>query len=715
MAISATARDGGNLAPLAPLSPRQSRVAPAVEFMVLVDAEGRIISLSRSFTAALGIPVEQLRQSPIEGLAHPSDALMLRGALAAAVAGGQSGEIVCRLRDMRHEWRWVSMNVAAMASASAGAGALLLTFRDTSEGEPAREDAQAHEHFVQLYESDDFLIESVGGYVDAGLAQGDIGLVIATQAHRVGIERLLRSRRGASADAHLRDDYLAVDAAETLDQFMVDGMPDPDRFDAVVGALVRRMASQGRPVSAFGEMVALLWEQEQWAAAIRLEELWNALRAQCPRFTLCCAYPMRQFVGEAKRPLFAEMCAQHSHVVPDESYTTLDTTDARMRAISGLQQKARSLAVETHERILAQERLRLMAESMPLKIYTARPDGEIDYLNPQWTHYTGLPFEAISGWGWTQFVHPDDLDENVLQWRNSLATGEPFYFEHRFRRADGVYCWHMTRAIPMRDASGAVRMWVGSSTDIDEQKQLEQRKNAFISMASHELKTPVTSLKGFTQVLQRRLRQQDADPTTLIFLDRMDAQLRKMTTLISDLLDISKMQTGALSIQESPFDLDELVRETVENVQASSATHTIRVEGATRATICGDADRIGQALTNLLANAIKYSPDASLVIVHLSAHDDWAEIAVQDFGLGIAEKYHERIFEQFFQATDSTDGTFPGLGIGLYIARTLVARHGGRLWVESAPGAGSVFRCTLPLASARSQRLGENQPGETVS
>lgn len=711
MAISATTHDAGNPTPLAPVNPRQSRATHAVEFTVLVDAEGVIISLSPTITSALGIPVQQLLQSHIEALVHPDDATVLCAALATSQSGSQPGEVACRLRDMRGSWRRVCINAASMVAASGGTDAVLLTVRDAPDHESARDGLHPHEHFVQLYESDDFLIESVAEFIGTGLAQGDVGLVIATHAHRVGVEQLLRSRRGGS-EADLCDGYIALDAAEILDQFMVDGMPDADRFNAVVGALITHAVSQGRHVSAFGEMVALLWEQGQPAAAIRLEALWNDLRAEYPHFTLCCAYPMRNFVGESKRSLFTEMCAQHSHVVPDESYTALDSVEERMRAISSLQQKARSLDYETRERLVAEERLRVMAEAMPQKIYTARPDGAIDYLNPQWARFTGLRFEAIRGWGWTQFIHPDDLDKNLRLWRSSLASGEPFYIEHRFRRADGVYCWHMTRAIPMRDTDGAITMWAGSSTDIDEQKQLEQRKNAFISMASHELKTPVTSLKGFTQILQRRLRQQNADPSTLLFVDRMDAQLRRMTNLISDLLDLSKMQTGALSIQETLFDLDALVRETVENVQAISVTHTIRVEGATRATIHGDPDRIGQALTNVLANAIKYSPDADTVIVHLRADDAWAEIAVQDFGLGIAEKYHERIFDQFFQANDAADGTFPGLGIGLYIAHTFVARHGGRLWVESAPGAGSLFRFTLPLASKLSQGADVGQRGQ---
>lgn len=131
---------------------------------------------------------------------------------------------------------------------------------------------------------------------------------------------------------------------------------------------------------------------------------------------------------------------------------------------------------------------RLMAESMPQKIFTARPNGDVDYFNPQWTEFTGLPFEEIRDWGWTQFIHPDDVEENVRLWQRSIETGEPFEFEHRFRRADGTYRWHLSRARPVRDASGRVVMWVGSNTDVDDLRRAheELRQQAALLALAHE-------------------------------------------------------------------------------------------------------------------------------------------------------------------------------------------------------------------------------------
>ncbi len=238
--------------------------------------------------------------------------------------------------------------------------------------------------------------------------------------------------------------------------------------------------------------------------------------------------------------------------------------------------------------------------------------------------------------------------------------------------------------------------------DITERMMVERRKDEFISMTSHELKTPVTSLKGFTNVLQRRLTKQ-SDTQGLHYLSRMDAQLDKLTTLISDLLDISRMQSGKLALRAEPFDLDTLIDETVENVQVTTSTHRLLVEGRTGAQVFGDKERLAQVYVNLLTNAIKYSPQADKVLVHLLRDSDaqQAIVSVQDFGIGIDKTHHEKIFERFYQVTDPEEKTYPGLGIGLYISSEIVARHRGRMWVESSKMKGSTFYVALPIYSQR--------------
>jgi PAS domain S-box-containing protein len=232
--------------------------------------------------------------------------------------------------------------------------------------------------------------------------------------------------------------------------------------------------------------------------------------------------------------------------------------------------------------------------------------------------------------------------------------------------------------------------------DISDQKELERRKDEFISMASHELRTPVTSLKGFTNLFQRRLAKQ-ADEKALHYLARMDAQLNKLTKLITDLLDVSKILTGKVIYREEPFELDALLNETIENLQAATPTHRLRLDGTAEAQIYGDRDRIGQVLINLITNAIKYSPQADTVVIHIARDSQNAQVSVQDFGIGIGKEHQQKIFERFYQVTDPEEKTYPGLGIGLYLSYEIIRRHEGNMWVESKKGEGATFHFTLPL------------------
>lgn len=346
----------------------------------------------------------------------------------------------------------------------------------------------------------------------------------------------------------------------------------------------------------------------------------------------------------------------------------------------------------------SEESLRFMAESMPQKIFTAKPNGDVDYFNQQWMEFTGLSFEQIRDWGWTQFIHPDDVAENVRRWQHSLDTGEPFQFEHRFRRADGAYRWHLSRALPMRDENGAIKMWIGSNTDIHEQKMAIVMRDDFVSMASHELKTPLTSLKGFNHVLKRHYIQQD-DAEAVSYLEKIEKQVDKLTALITDLLDLSQLQHGELAYRYEVFDLYTLAQEVVENIQGTMPIHRIRLRGQDSVLVSGDRDRIGQVLTNLLNNAIKYSPKAKEVIVHISRNDGEARVAVQDFGIGIDAEYQQHLFERFYRVTDPVAQTYPGLGIGLYVSNEIIRRHAGSLQVKSEKGKGSTFTFSLPVAS----------------
>ena len=235
-----------------------------------------------------------------------------------------------------------------------------------------------------------------------------------------------------------------------------------------------------------------------------------------------------------------------------------------------------------------------------------------------------------------------------------------------------------------------------TNRDFTQRKELEQRKDEFISMTSHELKTPITTLKGYNQLLRMRLMQQ-GNQEAIPMLNKMEGQVNRLNKLIDELLVGSKIQAGRLDYEEEPVDVDALVHDMVELLQATTTTHVLNVSGSTKAIIIGDKDRLSQVLTNLITNAIKYSPQASSVDIVLARSQKSVSIAVHDYGVGIPKAAQRHIFERFYRVHGEQEKAFPGLGMGLYIASEIVKRHGGTITVESEEGKGSIFMVTLPL------------------
>jgi signal transduction histidine kinase len=228
-------------------------------------------------------------------------------------------------------------------------------------------------------------------------------------------------------------------------------------------------------------------------------------------------------------------------------------------------------------------------------------------------------------------------------------------------------------------------------------------RDEFMSLASHELKTPVTSLKMYTQVLQRQAeRRGDADLADRLI--KMDRQTDKLTGLINDLLNVARIQTGQLEYVDELVDLNAIVHECVDTIQPTTTKHHILVEGTIDGHVWGDSERIGQVVTNLLTNAVKYSPRADRVLVRLDASAGNAVISVRDFGIGIGDEHREKIFEQFYRVSDPSEKTYPGLGLGLFIAGEIVKRHGGTITVQSASGEGTTFTLMLPLQHENEER-----------
>lgn len=278
----------------------------------------------------------------------------------------------------------------------------------------------------------------------------------------------------------------------------------------------------------------------------------------------------------------------------------------------------------------------------------------------------------------------------------ALSTGKPVVGrEIAVTRKDGKVVYIQVSASPIHNDRGKIIAAASISADITQQKEMEKRKDDFVSMASHELKTPITSMKLYMEALTKRLNTDDE--RTLKILSRIRYQTENLQELVSDLLDVSRIQTGKLSFNKEDFSLNALIEETMQGLQESTSKHTITFKSKSKIMVYADRFRLYQVLTNLLTNAIKYSPDGGEIAIALKHVDGKVVVTIKDNGIGIPKAQQKKIFERLYQVTDPKEKTFPGLGMGLYISKEIMRRHKGHIWVESEKDKGSTFYFSLPL------------------
>ncbi len=231
--------------------------------------------------------------------------------------------------------------------------------------------------------------------------------------------------------------------------------------------------------------------------------------------------------------------------------------------------------------------------------------------------------------------------------------------------------------------------------DISDRKKLEQGKDDFIALASHELKTPLTSTKLYVDILKQRFEQAH-DKKDLSYIQKIDTQIKKLLELVKYLLDVSKVQAGKLQFTMEETSLDRFVMEVVRDIQQITPSHTFYIEDRTDKVVEIDKDRVRQVLVNLLNNAVKYSAGKDRIEISLQKNGSQAVVGVKDFGIGIPKEKQDKIFDRFYQVSDSKGYTYAGMGLGLYIAREIIEKHKGKLWVESEEGKGSTFYISFP-------------------
>ncbi len=349
----------------------------------------------------------------------------------------------------------------------------------------------------------------------------------------------------------------------------------------------------------------------------------------------------------------------------------------------------------------------MIANALPQMIWGTQPDGYLDYFNQQWYDYTGTAPGSADGDGWRALFHPDDQALTTKKWNHSLTTGEPYEIEYRLRNHSGHYRWVLGRARPVRDEQGTINRWMGTCTDIHEQKLAQERlqqsdrlKNEFLAMLAHELRNPLAPITTAADLLSRSTLDEEGVWQLSEVITR---QAGHMTRLIDDLMDASRVTRGQVSLDKKPVDMNIVATEALEQIRPllEAKAHHLDIELSPEpALVLGDKLRLVQVLVNVLGNAIKYTASGGRIALQMAVHDGQLTLSVQDNGVGMSSELVDVAFELFSQGERSADRSQGGLGIGLALVRSLIQLHGGSTALYSA-GVGLGSKVTVLLPSLR--------------
>lgn len=363
--------------------------------------------------------------------------------------------------------------------------------------------------------------------------------------------------------------------------------------------------------------------------------------------------------------------------------------------ISGLVIFGYDVTELVYTRQKGEENLKKILESLPQITSISSSEGSNIYFNNFFYKYSGLTEKEASVTGWNSILYPSEKEEVIAEWETCKKEKKDFYREIRLKRvSDGMYRWHIVSLTPVMNSRNEVLHWVASATDIHEQKWKEEKKDEFLSIASHELKTPLTSVKAYLQLIELSLIKTESD--IKLFTQKAIVSVDRLESLISELLDVSKIQQQKLNLNITSFDFDNMVNRVIENGEFTNSQHKIIKTGTVIKEISADKERLEQVINNILNNAMKYSPNGGNIILEISKERDKLKVSITDSGIGISSHNLEKIFERYFRA-EGHDIHFQGLGIGLFISMEIIKMHGGQMWVNSELGQGSTFSFLIPL------------------
>lgn len=570
------------------------------------------------------------------------------------------------------------------------------------------------EHIVQYYQDDVYLLDSLRGYVGAGLKLGEAVVVIMTPEHLRGLELRLGAEGVDVRAAKAAGLFTALDAATTLSKFMLGGMPDPSLFAATIGPVLKSAGAAGhpgRPVRAFGEMVAILWEAGNEPAAIRLEELWNDL-ATVHSFALLCAYRMACFGGHEHSRGFDEVCRSHSRVIPADGLGAHPETDARAREIAVLQQKAAALEGELALRRAADRELTEFLDNAIEGVHRVGPDGTVLWANRAELDMLGYDRDEYVGRPIRQFHADQPVIEDILA---RLLRGETVYNRPaRLIARDGSVVHALIHANG-RWEGGEFRYSRCFTRDVTAEKRAQDERDAMLAreqavrrelelanadlrdfghIISHDLREPLRGISNFASFLAS-----DHAPQLDDAAQEKIRTIQRLTRRSYDLLDavMAVSRVGREELEVADTDAASIIARALDSLRARIDEEGARVtQEPCGARVRCDPRLASQALVNLMANGLKYN-ESDPKTLRVGCDNPLGEqpvFFVQDNGIGIDPRHHQKVF-QMFKRLHHAEAFGGGTGAGLAIVRKIVERHGGRAWVESRPGLGATFFFTL--------------------
>ena len=436
-----------------------------------------------------------------------------------------------------------------------------------------------------------------------------------------------------------------------------------------------------------------------------------------PRSWHECLHPEdreRLLASNARHENSGEPFSLEYRLISRDGQTVWVRDDAVMiRDASGKPQISQGIMIDITERKKAEEALRRseerfhsLADSMPQLVWTALPDGTVDYYNQRYLEYQEIKQVEGTGWEWAPVLHPDDLQPTINVWKHSVETAEIYQVEHRVQMADNSYRWHLSRGVPLLDEHGRVIQWFGTATDIHDLKLAEEelqvyaerleRSNReleqFAFMASHDLQEPLRKIEMFGDLLQKRATSLNASEQE--YLDRIRDAAGRMRDMVRGLLELSRINT-----QGRPFvnvDLSQVTSEVLADLEYQIRRIGGKVNVETLPTVVGDPVQLRQLFQNLIGNALKYHKPVEVpeVSVYATQLPGKVQLHVEDKGIGFAPEDAERIFQPFQRLVGRSE--YEGSGIGLAICRRIVERHLGEIVAFSQPGQGATFVVTLP-------------------